>query len=143
VACYRSTATLALVRQLDRPGWLAWQSAPGVALPVMLVGLGEREALLQMPDGLVSVSLATLASRWNGEFATLWRSPPEPVAGWVQAQLAIEQAGALPADALPRARVEAFQRAQGLPVDGLVGPLTLMQLNRVAAVAEPRLTAER
>jgi general secretion pathway protein A len=143
VACYRSTATLALVRQLDRPGWLAWQSAPGVALPVMLVGLGERDALLQMPDGLVSVSLATLASRWNGEFATLWRSPPEPVAGWVQAQLAIEQAGALAADALPHARVEAFQRAQGLPVDGLVGPLTLMQLNRVAAVAEPRLTAER
>jgi general secretion pathway protein A len=143
VACYRGPATLALVRQLDRPGWLAWQSAPGVALPVLLVGLGERDAMLQLPDGLVSVSLATLASRWNGEFATLWRSPPEPVAGWVQLQLAAEQAGALPADASPRARVEAFQRAQGLSVDGLVGPLTLMQINRAAAVAEPRLTAER
>ena len=41
------------------------------------------------------------------------------------------------------ARFEAFQRAQGLTVDGVVGPLTIMQLNRVSAVAEPRLSGER
>jgi general secretion pathway protein A len=35
----------------------------------------------------------------------------------------------------------AFQLAQGLPADGRPGPLTFMQLNRVAEVDEPRLQA--
>ena len=143
VACYRAPATLALIRQLDRPGWLAWQTSPGVQVPLLLTGLGVRGAVLQTPDGPVSVSLSTLASRWNGEFATLWREPPSPRGPWLQERLAAEQAGVLPPDAPLRTRVEAFQRAQGLGVDGLVGPLTVMQLNRVADIAEPRLTAER
>ncbi|HET6829669.1 MAG TPA: peptidoglycan-binding protein, partial [Ramlibacter sp.] len=32
-----------------------------------------------------------------------------------------------------------FQMAQGLPVDGAAGPMTYMQLNRVAGIDEPRL----
>ena len=143
VACWRGPATLALVRQLDRPGWVNWQASPGRQLPVLLAGLTDRDAVLELPDGRVQVSLATLASRWNGEFATLWRMPPAPVSDWVQTQLTTEQDGALPPQTPARIRIEAFQRAQGLGADGLVGPLTIMQLNRVAAVAEPRLTGER
>jgi general secretion pathway protein A len=41
-----------------------------------------------------------------------------------------------------RAQVRSFQRAQGLPADGLPGPLTLMQLNRASGVDEPRLRTE-
>ena len=37
------------------------------------------------------------------------------------------------------AQVAAFQLLHGLPVDGQAGPLTLMQLARVAGVDEPRL----
>ena len=100
--------------------------------------------LLPRPEGPVTVSLATLASRWSGEFATLWRRPPGPDASaWVEARLQQAQAGVVPPDTPLRARIQAFQRAQGLPADGLAGPLTLMQLNRVAAVAEPRLAPER
>ena len=40
-----------------------------------------------------------------------------------------------------RQRIAAFQVLQGLPSDGRAGPLTLMQLNRVAGVDEPRLEA--
>ncbi|MBT9489957.1 MAG: AAA family ATPase [Rubrivivax sp.] len=144
LACHRGPATLALIRQLDRPGWLPLSQPVGPALPVLLTGLGERHALLLLPEGPVRVSLATLASRWTGEFATLWRLPPsDGTAAWINARLAGEQAGTLPDGAPLRSRVEAFQRAQGLAVDGRAGPLTLMQLNRVAAVAEPRLTGER
>ncbi|MEO7642027.1 MAG: peptidoglycan-binding domain-containing protein, partial [Ramlibacter sp.] len=39
-------------------------------------------------------------------------------------------------------RVRAFQVAQGLPADGRPGPMTFMQLNRVAGVDEPRLRTE-
>ena len=36
-----------------------------------------------------------------------------------------------------------FQLAQGLPPDGLAGPMTLMRLNRSAGVDEPSLEGGR
>ena len=144
LACFRGPATLPLIRQLDRPGWIWMRSASGPDVSALLVGLGERQALLQLPDGAAAVSFAVLASRWTGEFATLFRPlPAEGASAWIEARLIAEQAGTLPADTPLRTRIEAFQRAQGLRVDGLVGPLTVMQLNRAAAVAEPRLNPER
>lgn len=150
LACFEGRGTLALLRLLDRPLWLALQLAPGSPAPVLLVALGEREAVLRLPEGELRVSLATLAARWTGDFGTLWRLPPGLAGGarlqpgtpgfaWVQARLREEQAGALPASSAPVLRIQAFQRSQALEVDGLAGPLTLMQLNRAAAVAEPRL----
>ena len=50
-----------------------------------------------------------------------------------------EAASAPLSDAALRAKVSAFQIAQGLKPDGLVGPVTLMQLNRAAGVDEPKL----
>ena len=154
LACYRGDATLAQIRQLDRPGWLRLQAQGTAPAAALLVGLGPQQAVLQLPDGRVTVSLATLATLWPGEFATLWRTPPgyeaggpvrdgSALAGWLLAQLGAYQAGALPLDLPLRQRVEAFQRAQGLRPDGVAGPLTLMQLNRAVAVDEPRLTPER
>jgi general secretion pathway protein A len=54
------------------------------------------------------------------------------------------QAGGEPlaAAASLRQRIEAFQADQGLPVDGVAGPRTLMQLNRATGVAEPRLVRQ-
>ncbi len=150
LSCHQGAGNLALLRQLDRPLWLALQLGGQDPSPVLLTALGEREATLRLPDGEVQVSLATLTARWTGDFGTLWRRPPglpsgeRPVPGtpagdWLQARLRDEQAGALPADSPWRVRIQAFQRSQGLPVDGLPGPLTLMQINRAAAVDEPRL----
>ncbi len=42
-------------------------------------------------------------------------------------------------DAALKARVMAFQRAQGLQPDGRPGPMTLMQISRATGVDEPRL----
>jgi len=153
LACWQGSATLALVRQLDRPGWLTLQAAGGEPARVLLLGLGIDSARLQGPEATFEVPLPALATLWRGDFATLWRTPPgyetgavrpgSPLAGWLLAQLGAYQAGALPLDVPLRDRIEAFQRAQGLQPDGLAGPLTLMQLNRAVAVAEPRLVAER
>ena len=67
-----------------------------------------------------------------------------PLVDAVGAQLAAQQGASAPApahvfDAALRARVAAFQQAQGLTPDGVVGPTTLMQLNRAAGVDEPWL----
>ena len=100
------------------------------------------------------VPLTALADVWRGDYTTLWRTPPGQdgalrratdgaVAAWVSAQLAAMKArGALPADATTlRQQVEAFQRAQGLEVDGIAGAMTLMLMNRVVNLDEPRLVA--
>ncbi len=101
------------------------------------------------------VTLAALAARWQGGFATLWQAPPGytsrlaadgETVDWMAARLAA--ANGLPAPAKPRSldaslksQLRAFQLAQGLAADGQPGPLTFMQLNRVAGVDEPRLRA--
>lgn len=151
--CWRGEATLALVRQLDRPGWLSLQAADGPRAIVLLTGLGDGAALLRGPDGAMHVTLATLATLWQGDFATLWRAPPGylggsvrpdgPLAGWLLEQLGAYQAGALPLDLPLRQRIEAFQRAQGLEPDGIAGALTLMQLTRATGTDEPRLERVR
>jgi general secretion pathway protein A len=95
------------------------------------------------------VSLATLQAAWTGSFSTWWRPPgPPPHNDWARARLLALQgpdsAGAprtAPDEALRR-RVFAFQVSQGLALDGLIGPLTLMQLNRASGVDEPRLRKE-
>lgn len=161
--CYRQRrAGLALVRQLDRPGWLTLYTAADAAVPVVLSGFDavRQVATLEGAGGRrLQVSAADLAQAWRGEFATLWRAPPElPPSGkveaasaatsWLDAQLA--RAGAAPGAAVGqpaaattaaqrRARIHRFQVAQGLVPDGVAGPLTLMLLNRAAGVVEPRL----
>jgi general secretion pathway protein A len=105
-----------------------------------------------------TVSLPSLDKMWRGEFATFWRAPPGyvghpadmvpgPLADWLSARLSKlsgnaaasgKQVGETPL----KSQVYAFQSAQGLKADGLVGPLTLMQLNRATGVDEPRLQME-
>ncbi len=155
VLCYKASGTLALIRQLDRPAILTLrddEDRPGYAL---LTGLNARNATLLLDGTPQSVPLVALAQRWRGEFATLWRAPTGysqllvegsagPLVDGLAAQLASLQGEAAPAapqtygPAL-RSRVVTFQVAQGLKPDGLAGPTTFMQLNRLVGVDEPRL----
>jgi general secretion pathway protein A len=151
LACVRHAgAGLKMLQQLARPALLILRDEAGVAKDAgrmaVLVALDDRHAVLQVGARRFSLPLAELVRVWRGELATLVRTPPGWRTGadadaaarrWVQEALDL----ALPsAAALPWAqRVAAFQVLQGLPADGQVGPLTLMQLNRSAGVDEPRL----
>ena len=168
LACFRSEAGgLTLVRQLARPvmvvlrtpgraGGAASAAAPrlptGMAVHALLVGLDDRHATLQTGAQRFVLTLPALAETWRGEFATFWRAPPGWRAGsaettgnavlrsWLQQQLAVAGFdGARPL----RERLTAFQVAHGLLPDGVAGPVTLMRLNHVANVDEPRLEAGR
>jgi len=152
LACFRSEGGLAVLRLLDRPAILTLRDGTGKPSYVTLVQLGTQSATVRAGGSSETVSLGTLARQWQGEFATLWRWP-EGYAGklgagqdasWLAAALA--KAADEPAprgpsryDASLQARIAAFQRAQGLKVDGMLGPITLMQLNRATGIHEPRL----
>ncbi|WP_395700388.1 AAA family ATPase [Aquabacterium sp.] len=158
--CHRATLTLAQIRQLARPGLLPLRDDGGRPAYALLLGLGERDALLQVDGRPRTLPLAALAQRWQGEFATLWRAPdglpdggsPErrdlpaaqqqALADWLGAQLRKLSADSAENERPLRQRIAAFQLAQGLKPDGLAGPMTLMQLNRAAGIDEPRLRQE-
>jgi len=145
LGCFRSAAGgLALVRQLDRPGVLTLRLADRESVYVLLLALGPQHATLQAGARTFQLTLPTLASVWLGDFATFWRLPPgwraedppvsaaavgEPLRTWIETRLLA--AGFVPGPVLTE-RVRAFQLAQALTPDGLIGPLTLMQLSRIA-----------
>ena len=161
--CYRNRrAGLNLVRQIDRPVLLTlFPSEEGdVAVAAVLRRLDGDMATLEGAGRTVRVPVAELAQVWRGDMATLWRTPPdmpdkgdlaETAAGaaWLDQQLATAAAGGSRAGAPAagraatpaqrQARIQRFQLAQGVTPDGRAGPLTLMLLNRVNGVSEPRL----
>jgi general secretion pathway protein A len=149
LACFSNRAGgLAMVRQLGRPGIVTLRAADGSTRHAVLLAVDERHATLQAGGERFVLTLPALAAVWRGDFATFWRTPPgwrrgadpTPEArAWIEQQLAAADP-ASPGREL-RERVAAFQLVQGLPPDGVAGPMTLMLLNRAAAVEEPRLEA--
>ncbi|NDP63039.1 AAA family ATPase [Polaromonas sp.] len=160
--CYRTDGmTVPLLRQLGRPGILTLHAGNGPPVHAVLVGLDDQTATLQDATGLHTVRLVSLGRLWRGEFATYWRPPPgytaglqgdsaAPVIRQLASQLAVLEgtpaplASAAPPllDAALRARVRAFQRAQGLDADGQPGPLTFMQIDSATNADAPRLQTQ-
>jgi general secretion pathway protein A len=155
VQCFSHTMSLALIRQLGRPGIVTLDRDTGQPSYAILAGLTDRTATLRAAGTEQTVTLTALAQRWHGEFGTLWRAPAgygdklrDGLGGteidWVANRLAVARGAAAPTrpavlDAALRSHLRSFQLAQGLPVDGRPGPLTYMQLNRATGVDEPRL----
>jgi general secretion pathway protein A len=159
VICYRTSGSLATIRQLDRPVLLVLGDSRTARSHVILVALDDQRATLQTADARVTVPVAALAPVWRGEFATFWRAPPgyvdagggsqsPAVAQWLSQQLGTlpglgSQAASGSPEASLRARLQAFQVTQALQPDGLIGPVTMMKINRAIGVDEPRLERVR
>jgi general secretion pathway protein A len=152
VHCFKNaSSSLALIRQLGRPGIVTLHDDEDQPLYALLTGLGEQGATLRIGGVSHTVSLASLAEIWRGDFSTFWRAPPgylkkagdgESLAEWLAGRLATLQ-GTTPEIQVLKPRVQAFQLAQGLQADGVAGPVTLMQLNRATGIDEPRLKSEK
>jgi general secretion pathway protein A len=154
--CFRGSGSLASLRQLDRPTILTLRGENDEPLYAVMTGLGPQSAVLQTASARRSVSLLTLAQMWRGEFATLWRAPEgyrasagedggNAASQWVATRLtALQGSPRTPEAEVPlKSRISAFQMTQGLKPDGLAGPMTYMQLNRVSGVDEPKLQAQK
>lgn len=168
--CWRSSqVTLALLRGLDRPGWLMLHDGQGRRAPVLLRGLGADRAWLSSGTRDWQLPLSELLLLWRGEFGTLWRPPQgystpravdaaSPLAAELAQMLArlpvgpsatsSSPASASPASTPPRApdaatALRAFQLAEGLRPDGLAGPTSLMLLQNRLGEPGPRLAPLR
>ncbi len=156
--CYRTgKLSMPVLRQLGRPGILTLQEGDGPPMYAVLIGLREQSATLQVAGRLHTVRLVSLGRLWRGDFATYWRPPPGysadlndgstgPAVQRLAGQLSLLDgvpppvaAASSTLDAALRARVRAFQRAQGLKPDGQPGPMTFMQIDGATGDHEPRL----
>jgi general secretion pathway protein A len=144
------------LRLLDRPAIVALHDGQKLGYAV-LSGMDGDSATLSVNGRRQKVSLGALATRFDGEFTTLWKvtrgfrdevKPGDvgPDADWIAGRLAqinkrAAPAAAQPFDASTQRLLRAFQAGQNLKADGVAGPRTYMRLNQLSGVAEPRLLA--
>ncbi|MBI2732468.1 MAG: peptidoglycan-binding protein [Aquabacterium sp.] len=134
---------------------LALHDDKNQAIYALLTGLKDQTAFITLDGKPYSLPLSTLATMWRGDFITYWRTPPAfrakilpgnsgPVVDWLALQLAKLDKTPPPSgkqvfDTAMQSRVYAFQMAQGLKPDGVVGATTFMLINRAVGINEPRL----
>ena len=141
VHCVQGRARLDTLLALDRPILLRLQDGRARAWAVLL-GADARNARVRIGGRTVDLDRVLLQSRWNGDYAGLWRGPAMlsaplrvdsagPAVDWVRRQLSPtgNVATGVPYDDALRASVRQLQDARGLPADGIAGPLTLMALS--------------
>jgi len=156
--CYQGKGGLYELRLLDRPAILTLRDGQQVAYAV-LSGLDDTTATLRVNGTSQPLSVAALATRFDGVYTTLWSAPRGfrdavaagemgPDVDWIGARLAqlngIE-APALnqPFDRRMQQLLRDFQAAQNLKADGVAGPRTYMRLAQLGGVTEPRLLAAK
>jgi len=155
--CYQGRGGVYELRLLDRPAIVALHDGQKLGYAV-LTAMDDDSATLSVNGRRQTVSLGALATRFDGEFTTLWAVPRAfrdevhpgdsgPDVDWIAARLAhINGKSAAPPLGRPldeptRRLLRTFQASQNLKADGVAGPRTYMRLNQLGAVDEPRLLA--
>ena len=154
--CIYATGTWNNLRQLNRPAVIELLGPDGQKYQVLLKGLTEEHAVLEIGGQDRAFSLAAVERYWYGQFLTLWRPPPSgdmvlrigmqgPAVAWLRQTLARyhgdRAAGSANTsfDAELQVQVRGFQRRHQLEPDGIVGRNTLIQLDAYGAEMSPSL----
>jgi general secretion pathway protein A len=148
------------LRDYDRPALLKLRDGEGNQGFAALGALDAEHATLDLPEGSARVPLARLDEFWTGEYLMVWQPPPvgNHVIGpgssgesvrWLRKLLSqvpgldFTDSGSRRYNQSVRSAVRRFQTREGLEVDGIAGPRTLIRLhNAVAMPGPPRLQPE-
>ncbi len=144
--CEFQRGAWAHVRQINRPVILTLIDAQGNQHQVVVSGLRNDSAHIDLGENGVDVSVADIADFWFGEYLLLWRPPTrdgrvlmEGMRGdavvWLEQSLAMtsgdpdatRNSGVF--NTALRRQVMDFQRVNRLRVDGIVGVQTQIALN--------------
>ncbi len=125
--CLVRSGTWNLIRRLDVPAVLTLTTPTGERHYATVTALGADTVTLDGAPHPVTLPLNEVERFWDGAFVALWRTP----------DLAATE---LKAGDDQRRRVVAFQRANGLKADGVLGEETLLRLATTAAGARPSLS---
>jgi general secretion pathway protein A len=145
--CLTQRGSLAQLKLFNRPAVLNVVDSQGRGHQVVLAGLDEEHALVDLGGAQREIGIGDLSSSWFGDYILLWR----PAAGgshplalgardarvkWLRDSLrrvnglpAEEQTGSDRFDATLVTLVEDFQRRSRLAVDGIAGVQTQVALD--------------
>jgi general secretion pathway protein A len=144
--CLTQRGSLAQLRLFNRPAVLNVIDSTGRAHQLVLAGLDDEKAKVDLGGAQREVGIGDLSRSWFGDYVLLWR----PAAGGSQALAlgarnarvrwlrdSLRRVNGLPADELPNDRfdaelatlVEDFQRKNRLAVDGIAGIQTQVALD--------------
>lgn len=155
--CLYQRGTLEQVRALGQPVILTLRDEDSNPHQVVLTGIGDRAATLDIDGAEYRVDSQELARFWFGEYLLLWRPQTgavnallpgmrEPGVRWLRDSLAVIQGSPVePADSELydenlADRIRDYQRERQLPVDGIAGQATQAAINsEVSSGDMPRL----
>jgi general secretion pathway protein A len=150
--CLRRTGMWTTLRRFDLPAILPLVTPGGQKHYVVLAGLDDERATLQIGDRRLTFATVEVERFWDGAFVLMWKLPvvgPVPLKPgtrgkdvlWLRQRLgevdgnAASPNGDQVYDEELRRRVVAFQRIESLTPDGIVGEETLVRLS--AATPSP------
>jgi general secretion pathway protein A len=153
-------AGIDLVAAIDRPALVELSALDGAPRSLVLSAIeGEIATLEGVGSAPLRVPVSELAAHWSGRVLVPWKDhetlPPlfgpgtsGPSVRWLQQALAtlgaFEGEASGDFDARTEQAVRSFQTDESLPVDGWVGPLTLIRLyERLPGYAAPPRLASR
>jgi len=125
--CLVRTGTWNVIRRLDVPAMLTLTGPTGDRHYATVTALDAETATLALARRAAVVALTDVERLWDGAFVALWRMPD------------LAATDLKPGEDLKR-RVVAFQRANGLLTDGVLGEETLLRLAATVPGARPSLT---
>lgn len=125
--CLVRSGTWNVIRRLDVPATLTLVTPTGERHYATVIALGADTVTLDLPEQPITLLLRDVERFWDGAFVALWR-PPDLAATELK-----------PGDDLKR-RVAAFQRANGLRADGVLGEETLLRLATTTQGPRPSLS---
>ncbi|MDN3681587.1 AAA family ATPase [Vibrio tapetis subsp. quintayensis] len=153
--CEQARTDLAQIVKADRPVVLKMRVSEQSIYSVLYRVEGESAELL-IANKRIQVPRQWLEDNWQGEYQYVWFSPinqtlkPGQHGELVrvldqQISLAIgePESGTDRFDAGLKSKVEAFQRWQGLDVDGIAGRHTLIKMDSIINKDAPRLSVEQ
>ncbi len=145
---------------LNRPAILQLRNSQGEVGYVVLRSLIDDMAVIELSGEVLEVPFRQLEPYWFGDFRVFWRIP-EYMSGdgffagssgeqlWMDARM-MQLADRLSESTTESARVKRlrtdqqlrwYQEAKGLTVDGIAGPMTIIQINNDLGTDVPRLVA--
>jgi general secretion pathway protein A len=127
VRCLVRTGTWNVIRRLDVPAMLTLTTPSGDRHYATVIGLDADTVTLELGARAATLALNDVERFWDGAFVALWRTPDLTATP-------LKPGGDF------RQRVVAFQRANGLEADGVLGEETLLRLAATTPGSRPSLS---
>ncbi len=157
LSCLHKQGNLNSLKVHNRPAVLTLVNSKGESRYATITAINNERATIFTDNTEHIVKLSDLDKHWYGQFSLLWKKPDHyssaitpgdkgPVINWLSTRLAeIDNTTSGNRNLYDKelsARVKQFQLQHGLTADGIVGPMTIIQINTRSETGVPVLSEQ-